>query len=122
MDENDQLKAWLDPQVTTLDGLYEALAKTAPRSNAFGSDLVKQGRAMLLGFRTQLHRRICGNDRIVQHPAIAGTSQANDSLALAALVAAEIPADIGTGMNKLLIAALLVRIGIRRFCEGPAPT
>lgn len=122
MNEDEQLKAWLDPQITTVESLYEALAQTAPRSNAFGGDLVKQGRAMLLGLRAQLHSRICGNERIVRHPAIAGTSQVNDSLALAALVAAEIPTEIGSGVNKLLIAALLVRIGIRQFCEGPAVT
>lgn len=120
--ETDQLKRWLDPGQTSLDDLYAELGEVSPQSNAFGGDLVKQGRSMLLGLRAQLHEAVCGNEQVRNHPAVSGSDNINDSIALAAIVAAVIPQPVAAGINGLLIAALIVRIGIRKFCEGPGAT
>lgn len=115
-----QLRVWLDPEVTRLEDLYKALGETSPQSNAFGGDLIKQGRTMLMGMRARLHGAVCGNEQVRNHPAVAGSENINDSIALAAIIAAVIPAPVSAGINTLLIAALIVRLGIRNFCEGPA--
>lgn len=111
----------MDPDRTSLDDLFRELAQQNPQSNAFPGDLARKGRAMLSAWRAQLRLNICGNARITQHPAIAGTDDVNDMVALAALVATEVPVDIGVGFNRILIAAMLVRMGIRRFCAGYSP-
>ena len=117
-DLGPQLKIWLDEDETSLDDLYRELADTSPQSNAFGTDKAKQGRAMILAMRAQLHGAVCGNDKISAHPAIAGTDNVNDSVTFAALVAAVIPNPVATGLNAALIAAIIVRIGIRIFCNA----
>jgi|GEM_PF-6910286 len=115
----DQTQTWLNPGLTSLDELYETLAKTSPQSNAMGGDLTKQGRAMLLAMRTRLHGFICKNDEISSHPAASGASDnINDTIALTAIIAAVIPSDLGTGVNATLIAVLIARIGVRNFCKG----
>ena len=122
MSDEDQLRDWVDPAVTDMEELLRRLAVENPQSNAFPGDQVRQGRAMLLGWRAQLRAAVCGKDRIANHPGVAGTGNVDDLVALAALVAAEVPTAIGSGINKLLIAALVVRIGIRKFCDGYEPT
>lgn len=121
-DEDAILKRWLDEDQTSLGDLYAELAKTSPQSNAFGGDLIKQGRSMLLGMRASLHGAVCGDAKIANHPAVAGSEDSNDMIALAAIVAAVIPQPVAVGVNTTLIAALIVRIGVRRFCDGPAAT
>ncbi|NQY97513.1 MAG: hypothetical protein HRT82_10160 [Henriciella sp.] len=115
----DQVKTWLNSDLTSLEDLYTELAKTSPQSNAMGGDLAKQGRAMLLAIRTGLHDLICKNDEISNHPAVSGGSDdINDTIALTAIIAAVIPSDLGTGVNATLIAVLIARIGVRNFCIG----
>lgn len=110
----------LDPNETSLNDLYRMLGKASPQSNAFGGDLVKQGRAMLLGMRARLHGVVCADEKITSHPAVSGSDNVNDSIALAAIIAAVIPPAASASVNTLLIAALIVRIGVRNFCQGPA--
>lgn len=117
--ENDQLGVLLDPSKTSLDDLYAMLGKTSPQSNAFGGDMAQQGRRMLLGMRAQLKGAICGDDKIASHAAVQGSDDSNDMIALAAVVAALIPTTVAIAVNSTLVAALIVRIGIRKFCEGP---
>ena len=121
MAEERVLRDLVDPAVTDTDELLRRLAAENPQSNAFPGDQVRQGKAMLMSWRSQLQEAICGKDRIASHPAVAGTDNVNDMVALAALVAAEVPSVIGSGINKMLIAALVVRIGIRKFCGGYDP-
>lgn len=115
-----KLRDWLDPETTSLEDLYAALGDTSPQANAFGGDLVKQGRAMLMGMRARLHGAVCGNEEVRNHPAVSGSDNINDTIALAAVIAAVIPAPVAVGINSLLIAALMVRLGVRNFCDGPA--
>jgi len=122
MAEERVLRDLVDPAVTDTDELLRRLAAENPQSNAFPGDQVRQGKAMLMSWRSQLQKAICGKDRIASHPAVAGTDNVNDMVALAALVAAEVPTAIGSGINNMLIAALVVRIGIRKFCDGYEPT
>lgn len=122
MAEERVLRDLVDPAVTDTDELLRRLSAENPQSNAFPGDQVRQGKAMLMSWRSQLQKAICGNDRIASHPAVAGTDNVNDMVALAALVAAEVPTAIGSGINNMLIAALVVRIGIRKFCDGYEPT
>lgn len=114
------LAVWLDPEETSLADLYKELGKASPQSNAFGGDLAKQGRAMLLGMRARLHGVICENQKIAAHPAVSGSDNINDSIALAAIIAAVVPPVASVSVNSMLIAALIVRIGVRNFCAGPA--
>lgn len=122
MAEERVLRDLVDPAVTDTDELLRRLAAENPQSNAFPGDQVRQGKAMLMSWRSQLQGAICGKDRIASHPAVDGTDNVNDMVALAALIAAEVPTVIGSGINKMLIAALVVRIGIRKFCDGYDPT
>ena len=122
MNDDELLRTLVDPAVTNTDELLRRLAAENPQSNAFPGDQIRQGRAMLMSWRVQLQGAICGKDGIANHPAVAGTDNVNDMVALAALVAAEVPTVIGSGINKFLIAALVVRIGIRKFCDGYEPT
>lgn len=122
MEDEILLRELVDPSTTETDELLRRLAAENPQSNAFPGDRVRQGRAMLMAWRGLLQASLCGKDRIASHPAVAGTDNVNDMVALAALVAAEVPTPIGSGINKLLIAALVVRIGIRKFCDGYQPT
>ena len=119
-EEEAKLRAWLDPDVTSLESLYAELGEASPQSNAFGGDLAKQGRAMLMGMRARLHGAVCGNEKVRNHPAVSGSDNINDTIALAAIIAAVIPAPASVGVNSFLIAALIVRIGVRNFCEGPS--
>lgn len=121
MDNESFLRSLVDPSVSDIDALFRQLAEETPQSNAFPGDQIRQGKAMFMSWYAQLHAALCGNDRIASHPAFAGTDNVNDMVALAAIVASEIPSDIGSGVNQALIAALSVRIGIRKFCEGYEP-
>lgn len=121
MEDEALLRELVDPSVTPTDDLLRRLATENPQSNAYPGDLVRQGRAMLMTWRVQLQGSVCGKDRIAGHPAVGGTDNVNDMVTLAALVAAEVPTTIGSGINRLLIAALVVRIGIRKFCDGYEP-
>lgn len=121
MGDDVLLTELLDSDTSTED-LFRRLAVENPQSNAFPGDQIRKGRAMFLSWYAQLQGAICGNGRIASHPAIAGSDNSNDLVALAAVVAAEIPTEIGTGINNFLIAALIVRIGVRKFCEGYDPS
>lgn len=119
--DDKQVEHWLNPDVTSLEDLYRLLGESSPQSNAFGGDLVKQGRAMLFGMRARLLSAVCGNEKVISHPAVSGSDDVNDSIALVAVIASVIPPMASVSVNTFLIAALIVRIGVRNFCKGPGP-
>tara|TARA_B100000929_G_C15136218_1_gene292993 strand:+ start:66 stop:455 length:390 start_codon:yes stop_codon:yes gene_type:complete len=115
-----QVTIWLNENQTSIDELYVELAKLRPQSTAFGGNLVKQGRSIFINFRTQLYNKICSNEKIINHPAIGGSENVAEMIGLVALVASCIETDvIAKSINVMLIATLVVRIGIRKFCEYP---
>jgi hypothetical protein len=115
-----QVTVWLNENQTSVDELYVELAKLRPQSTAFGGNLVKQGRAIFINFRAQIYNKICTNEKILNHPAIGGSENAAEMIGLVAVVASCIESDVVTkSINVMLIATLVVRIGIRKFCEYP---
>lgn len=107
--------AMLDESVMSEDALYAALAANLPGHEAFGSDLVEQGRAAFRNARGGLQRALCPR---LQEPwalTMVTTWQASDAIALAAVIATLIgPA--GLGLNAAIAAALVVRMGLRNLC------
>lgn len=109
------IAAMLDESVMSEDALYAALAANLPGHEAFGSDLVEQGRAAFRNARGGLQRTLCPR---LQEPwalTMVTTWQASDAIALAAVIATLIgPA--GLGLNAAIAAALVVRMGLRNLC------
>lgn len=113
--ELETLEAWLD-ESRPLDSLYAEFSKTEQGVGAFGRDPVEAGKSLLRNLHETLSGPVCGSKKIkslVQDP----EGYSNDSIALGALIATQIENSPAQIVNRALAAALIVRIGVRVFCE-----
>lgn len=110
------LERWINPDLSTMDDLLEELAIQSPQADAFAGNLAKRGREIILALRGELQKVICCSSEVLEHSYL--SDEIADKLALVAVIASLIPEEMGKAMNATLVAAILVRIGIRRFCES----
>lgn len=109
------IAAMLDETLMSEDALYAALAANLPGHEAFGSDLIEQGKAAFRNARGGLQRTLCPKLQEPWAQTVITTWQASDAIALAAVIATLIgPA--GLGINAAIAAALIVRMGLRNLC------
>lgn len=105
----------LDERVISEDALYAALAADLPSHEAFGSDLIEQGKAAFRNARGGLQRTLCPRLKEPWAQTLIVSQQSSDAIALAAVIASIIgPA--GLGLNSALAAVLVVRMGVRNIC------
>ena len=103
------------------DEIYAELAREADEDHAFGQDQIRRGRDLFRNLETTLKRRVCpGYQHRMRDPHL--TESQADVLAAAAVLASLVGSQLGPGVNAAVLAMLIVRHGVREWCEGFDPT
>lgn len=99
-----------------LGELFSRLGADALGAGAMRDDLEAAGRRIYEKITASARVRLCGNDdlRNFADPVYADTG---DAISMLAVVASLVAEETGHSINSLLVAALILRIGIRRLCE-----
>lgn len=108
------LQQLLAPQ-TTLDALYADFAKEELGAGAIGRDPVEAGKAHLRNLHGSVEGFVCGS-ATVRELVEDKTANTADMIALGAVIAALIDQSPARIVNTTLVAALIVRVGVRKFC------
>lgn len=99
-----------------INELFTELGHEVLGDGALLDDLHAAGKRIFWNLSDELRKRLCGNQQLkgLADPANADTA---DGLALLAVIAALVQPDTGEGINALLVAAIVVRLGLRQLCD-----
>jgi hypothetical protein len=106
---------YLDPILST-DTLFGELAAEVSGPGAMIDDLIGSGQVIYRNVVKRLRGTLCSDGRL-RASVDAENAQAGDGIALLAVVASMVQS-LGTGLNSLLLAALILRIDLRELCRG----
>ncbi len=113
-EELTTLEKWLDVSLP-IETLYADFAQSELGSGAIGRDIVEAGKALLRNLHRSLTDVVCCSS-VVKTCVIDKETNTSDMIALAAIIAALIKQSQAQVVNVTLVAALIVRVGIRKFC------
>lgn len=110
-----EANAYLSP-AQAVDGLFLELGKQTLGPGAMRDDLAAAGKAIFRNMHGSLRSILCRDERLRAY-ADPSNAHAADGLGLLAVIASLI-ASVSVGLNSMLVAALVLRIGLRNICEG----
>ncbi|UJX39299.1 hypothetical protein K9F62_11210 [Desulfovibrio sp. JY] len=100
----------------SIESLYIELAESVPGSGALGLDKLEYGKNIFNNFKKRSRSIICESVLLNEISADPG-SNISDCMALAASIAAVIPSQYSTVINIGLASVLIVKVGVKNFCN-----
>lgn len=113
-----EIRRLMDPLMTPIEAVYEALASSMPGYEGFGSSAVAKGKAAFENAKGRLRKELCPRLKEPEMQSLVTSQQSSDGIALAAVIGSILGSSTsGLALNATILAVLVVRIGVRQLCS-----